>query len=138
MTSMRKHERGEGKIGCVVSLLLLAAASALVIKVVPVLYSNNSLASAAEDIGSRTGLISEASNEIRVKAISDQIRAKAVDLEIPEILQKGAIRVEVFGDHNAGTCNIKLKYARKIDLYGIYTWTLETDKTISRPYMDAR
>ena len=138
MTPLRKHERGEGKIGCFVILLLIVIASALLIKILPVFYANSSLVSAAEDIGSRTGLIPDNSNENRIKGITDQIRAKAVDLEIPEALAKGAITVKVMGDHNAGTCAIKLKYTQKIDFYGLYTWNIDTNKEINRPYMDAR
>jgi len=131
MTSQRKAELGEGKIGCIVSLLLLIIASALVIKIVPVYYSNSSLVTVAEDLGSRAALLPKA-------AIEAQLRAKAAELEIPEAVAKGAMTVAVVGDSSSGTCNITLKFTRKVDLFGIYTLPVEMDKTVSRPYMDAR
>jgi len=131
MTENRRNERGEGKIGCIVSLLVLIIVGAVALKVVPVIYANNSLVNAAEDLGSRAGIMPAA-------ALEQQLRAKAAELEIPEALAKGCITFTVLGDHNAGTCVIKLKYTQKLDLYGAYTLPISTDKTISRPYMDAR
>jgi len=131
MTTFRTPERGEGRIGCIASLVALVIAGAVLIKVVPVFYSNNSFASAAEDLGSRAGTMNKAT-------VEQQLLAKAVELEIPEAALKGATKVDVLGDGHSGTCNITLHYTRKIDLYGLYTWPVETDKVISRPYMDGR
>lgn len=131
MTDNRRNERGEGKIGCVVSLLVLIIVGALAFKIVPVLYANNSLVNAAEDLGSRAGVMS-------VATLEQQLRAKAAELEIPEALAKGGITFTILGDRSAGTCIIKLKYTQKLDLYGAYTLPISTDKTISRPYMDVR
>ncbi|BDU71024.1 hypothetical protein [Mesoterricola silvestris] len=131
MSAMRRNERGEGKIGCIVSLLVLIIVGGVAAKVVPVLYANNSLVNAAEDLGSRAGVIPAATLE-------QQLRAKAAELEIPEALVKGGITLTILGDRSAGTCVIKLKYTQKLDLYGAYTLPITTDKTISRPYMDAR
>lgn len=131
MTENRRNERGEGKIGCVVSLLVLIIVGAVALKIVPVLYANNSLVNAAEDLGSRAGIMS-------VATLEQQLRAKAAELEIPEALAKGGITFTILGDRSAGTCIIKLKYTQKLDLYGAYTLPIATDKTISRPYMDVR
>ncbi|BDU75238.1 hypothetical protein [Mesoterricola sediminis] len=131
MTTTRTHERGEGKIGCIVSLLVFILLAAVAAKVVPVFYANNELTRAAEDLGSRAAFLN-------APGIEQQIRAKAVELEIPEALQKGAIDVKVTGDRSGGTCTIRLNYSRKVDLYGAYSFTLDTDKTVSRPWMDAR
>jgi len=131
MNRTRKAEHGEGKVGCIVSLLLLAVVIAVAIKVVPVLYSNNSFLTAAEDLGSRAGILNRAT-------IEQQLRAKAVELEIPEAAAKGAFEIEVLGDRWTGTTVIKVHYTRKVDLFGIYTLPMTTEKTINRPYMDAR
>ncbi len=131
MTDNRRNERGEGKIGCIVSLLVLIIVGAVAMKVVPVLYANNSLVNAAEDLGSRAGIMP-------VATLEQQLRAKASELEIPEALAKGGITFTILGDRSAGTCIIKLKYTQKLDLYGAYTFPITTDKTISRPYMDVR
>jgi len=131
MNGKRMNERGEGKIGCVVTLLVLIIVGAVALKVVPVLYANNSLVNAAEDLGSRAGIMP-------VAALEQQLKAKAGELEIHEAVAKGAMTFTVVGDHNAGTCIIRLKFTRKLDLYGAYTLPITLDKTISRPYMDVR
>jgi len=131
MTSLRPSERGEGKIGCFISLLVLLLAAAVAFKIVPVMFADSSLVSTAEDLGSRAGVLS-------VGSLEQQLRAKAVELEIPEALPKGAMSFTVMGDRSSGTCVVRLNFKRKIDFYGMYTFDLDVDKTISRPYMDAR
>lgn len=131
MTSLRTPERGEGKIGCFISLLVLLLAGGVAFKLIPVFFSNGSLVNTAEDLGSRAALMP-------VSAMEQQIRSRAAELEIPEAMAKGAITISLMGDQHSGTCNITLRYTRKIDLYGFYTFDLPTDKTVSRPYMDAR
>lgn len=131
MTTQREHERGEGKIGCIVSLLALIILAAAAWKVVPAFYGNNELVRSAEDLGSRAAFVTKANMEA-------QLRAKAVELEIPEAAAKGAVDVKILGDKNGGTCVITLKYKRTIDLYGIFSFPMDVDKTITRPWMDAR
>jgi len=131
MTSPLQRQRGEGKVGCITSLLVLALMAALAMKLVPVFYSDNGLANAAEDLGSRAGIMS-------LPILEAQLRGKAADLEIPEAMAKGAMTVQIRGDKQQGTCVITLHYTRKVDIYGIYTLPISTDKTITRPYMDAR
>jgi hypothetical protein len=131
MNRKRVNQRGEGKIGCVVSLLVLIIVVALALKIVPVLYADNSLVNAAEDLGSRAGIMNQATLE-------QQLRAKAGELEIPEAMAKGAMTFTILGDRAAGTCIVRLKFTRKIDLYGAYTLPIVVDKTVSRPFMDVR
>ena len=131
MTSPLHRQRGEGKVGCITSLFVLALLAALAMKLVPVFYSDNALVNAAEDLGSRAGIMSR-------NILEAQLRGKAADLEIPEAMAKGAMTVQIRGDKAQGTCVITLRYTRKVDLYGVYTLPISTDKTISRPYMDAR
>jgi hypothetical protein len=131
MIHSRSSQRGEGRIGCIVSLLVLALLAAISAKIIPVMTANNSLCSTAEDLGSRAGLMT-------AKAIELQLRAKASALEIPEALPPGAMTVDVQGDKQSGTCVIKFKFTRKIDFYGITTYSMDIDKTFIRPFMDAR
>ena len=131
MTSFHHRQRGEGKIGCISTLLIVAILAALAVKLVPVIYSDNGLANAAEDLGSRAGILA-------LPALEAQLRGKATELEIPEALAKGAMTVQIRGDKQAGTCVITLRDTRKVDHYGIYTLPITTDKTVNRPYMDAR
>lgn len=123
-------QAGEGKIGCVVALLILLVLVGLAYKIGPVYMHKNSMESEADDLASRAGVMP-------AEAITRQLRAKAADLEIPEALQPGAIQVQTTGK-SEGTCTITLKYTQKIDLYGITTVDFETDKKVSKPYMDAR
>lgn len=130
-SSRQPRQRGEGKIGCMVSLLVLLVAGAAVYKLAPVIYSNSSLEKEAEDLAGRAGVIPPATLVL-------QLRDKARDLEIPEALRPGAMTLTTTGDSSSGTCQVQLHYRRTVDFYGIYTLNLDTDKTISQPYMDAR
>ena len=103
MTSLRTSERGEGKIGCFVSLIVLVITAGLGLKIVPVFFSNNNLVTTAEDLGSRAGIMP-------VPALEAQLRSKAVELEIPEALTKGAMSFKILGDRNSGTCVVRLKF----------------------------
>jgi hypothetical protein len=129
MTSSR--ERGEGKIGCILSLLVLAGGIAVGLKVVPVLYSNNALEEYAADVATKASIFP-------VPALELQLRDKAKELEIPEALAEGAMTISASGTQQVGTCTVKLTYSRKVDLYGVYPLTFETRKVITKGYMDVR
>jgi hypothetical protein len=125
----RAHcQRGEGKIGCMVSLVVLVTLTAAAFKAVPVYWSDNELKDAAKDFASRASVLKE-------EAIELQLRAKARDLEIGEAMVPGAIKVSKSGDGTQGTCNIKIKYKRIIDFYSIYKWPVEVNTTVSAPYL---
>ena len=130
MTLSRKGERGEGKIGCIIMLLVLVAAAAAAAKIVPVLYSNSSLSSYAEEVATKGGLYKE-------PALQQMLQDKAKELDIPEALAAGAMNLTTTGP-GTGVCTIRLHYTRSVDLYGVYSLDLSTDKTISSKYMDAR
>lgn len=127
----RLQERGEGKIGCILTLAVLLILGAVAVKVVPVYYANNSLQDTANELASKAGILSLATLE-------QQLRGKAKELEIPEALAKGAMNVRVVGEEHTGNCTIHLKYSRKVDLYGAYAFTIDMDKSITKPYMDMR
>jgi hypothetical protein len=122
------RQRGEGKIGCVVSLVVLVTLTATAFKAVPIFWTDNELKDAAKDIASRASLI-------KTEAIELQLRAKARDLGIGEAMVPGAITASKAGDGNQGTCNIALNYKRTIDLYGVYQWVVEVKTTVSAPYL---
>lgn len=131
MNSFRHRQRGEGKVGCILTLLVLVIGAAVAIKAVPVFWSNNELKDRAKDLASRASISP-------VEAIELQMRGKAKELEIPEALAAGAIRASKRGDGQQGTCTIRLKYQRIIDLYGVYTWRIETNEEVSAPYIYAQ
>jgi hypothetical protein len=125
-----QHQRGEGKIGCIVSLLVLGVVGAAAYKVVPVYYGNSELIDACDFIASDAG-------RRPLEIIDREIRAKAKELGVFEVLtDKSAIRVTKTGGESGGTCTIVLRYRRVIDFYGVYKWTLETDKRITKPIFE--
>jgi len=128
MNTFRHRQRGEGKVGCIVSLLVLIVCAAAGYKVVPIYWSDNELKDAAKDLASRASVSP-------VESIELQIKKKAKELEIAEALAPGAMRASKRGDGQQGICTIQLKYERKIDLYGVYTWVVKVDTEVSSPYI---
>lgn len=123
-------QRGEGKVGCIVSLLVLGVLGAAAFKAVPVYYGNSELIDACDFIGS-------GASGKNAETIEREVRAKAKELGVIEALSnKNAIRVAKTGSGEAGYCTITLHYSRTIDFYGAYQWTLETNKTISKPIFE--
>ncbi|MDR3671604.1 MAG: hypothetical protein P4L36_12215 [Holophaga sp.] len=129
--SSHSSQRGEGKIGCILTLLVFLAALALGLKVVPVYYANSNLQEYANDVAGEAGLYP-------LPELTAKMRAKASDLGIPEALADGAITISTTGSRSNGLCTITLDYARTVDLYGTYPLVVATKKVVSRPYMDAR
>lgn len=131
MERRRKQERGEGKIGCIVTLLVLIVAGGLALKIVPEYLANDAIMESARDLASRAGVRP-------VEELKAQLKAKAQEKEIPEAFAPGAITINTTGSKDSGTCTIRVNYVRNVDLYGITTVKLTFDKTVSQPFMDAR
>lgn len=123
-----RSQRGEGKIGCIVSFVMFGVLTAAGLKAVPIYWSDNELKDAAKDMASRASVL-------QPEAIELQLRAKAKDLGIFEAAIAGAIRATKGGDGQQGMCNIHLQYKRSIDFYGAYTWVVVVDTTVSAPYL---
>jgi hypothetical protein len=125
-----RHQRGEGKIGCIVSMLVLGVLGAAAFKAVPVYYGNSELVDACDFIAS-------GASKKPIETIDREVREKARELGVIEALtDKGAIRVSKAGGGDSGTCTITLRYKRVIDFYGAYKWTLVTDKRITKPIFE--
>ena len=125
-----QRQRGEGKIGCIVTLLVLGVAGAVAYKVFPVYYGNSELIDACD------GIASGASRK-PLETIEREIKEKARELGVIEALtDKSAIRVTKSSSGETGFCTITLRYKRTIDFYGVYKWTLETDKRITKPIFE--
>ena len=125
-----RRQRGEGKFGCIVSLLVVGVLGAAAYKAVPVYYGNSELIDAC-------GFIASSASSKPVETIEREVKEKAKELMVIEALtQKGAIRVTKTSGGEAGTCTIKLHYSRVIDFYGVYQWTLTTDSTTSKPIFE--
>ncbi|HJV90480.1 MAG TPA: hypothetical protein VJ623_09260 [Holophagaceae bacterium] len=125
MTPNQRSQRGEGKIGCMLTLLVMGALLAFAYKVGPAYYANMELADKADEVGSM-------GSRVPAEQVDYEMRAKARDLDIPEALKPGAIRVTKVMLGETGTCTIVLKYTRKIDLYGLTTIEIKQDKTIDK------
>jgi len=124
MSHPRRSERGEGKLGCLLTLLVVGAMVAIAIKAFPVYYSNMELADACEFMAT------EASRLPR-EQVEGNVKLKAKELGIEEALKPGAIQVQKVAT-DSGTCTITLRYTRSIDFYGLYTHKLETNKSITK------
>jgi hypothetical protein len=125
-----QHQRGEGKFGCIVSLLVLGVLGGAAYKAVPVYYGNSELIDACDGIASGASMKP-------LETIDREVKDKARELGVTEALtDKGAIRVTKTGGDSGGTCTITLRYKRTIDFYGAYKWTLVTDKRISKPIFE--
>jgi len=122
-----RHQRGEGKLGCLVSLLIVGALGGIGFKAVPVYFSNSELADACDFIAS-------GASKKPIETLEREVKDRARELGVAEVLKdKGAIRITKSGSGDSGMCTITLHYTRTIDFYGLYKWTLVTDKRISKP-----
>lgn len=125
-----RQQRGEGKVGCVLTLLVFGLLAAAGFKAVPVYYGNSELVDACEFIASGAAQKS-------LETIEREVKQKARDLGVIEVLQtKGAVRATKGGSGESGNCTITLRYKRTIDFYGAYQWTITTDKRITKPIFE--
>jgi hypothetical protein len=125
-----KRQRGEGKLGCIVSLLVAGILIAAGAKAVPVYYSNNELVDACDFIAS-------GASKKPIETLEREVKDKARELGVVEALRdKGAVRITKTGSGEAGLCTITLHYSRTIDFYGFYKFTVEIDKRISKPIFE--
>jgi hypothetical protein len=131
MVPNRKRQHGEGKIGCIVSILVLLLVIAVASKLVPYWWSVDQLGDSADELASRAGLLTD-------DTIKAQLKAKAKELEITEALAPNAIVLRRSGTDKDGTMVIELKFKRNIDFFGAYKYTWVTEKRVLKPFMDAR
>lgn len=122
-----KRQRGEGKVGCLVSLLLLGVLGAAAFKAVPVYYGNSELVDAC-------GFIASGASRKPVEVLEREVKEKARSLGVNELLaDKTALRITKASNGESGTCTITLRYVQVIDFYGVYQWSLTTEKQITKP-----
>lgn len=124
----RRSERGEGKLGCIIGLVLLAIAVWVGIKVIPVRVSVGALQDFVEQTAEKGSLLRDSpsgdSKEKQVvylimqKADQERLPVKAEDIDVKFTQQ---------------TCWIKVKYTVTIDLgFYKYNWNVvhEADRTL--------
>ena len=125
-----RGQRGEGKVGCLATLLVVGVLGAAAVKAVPVYYGNSELIDACDFIATGGG-------RKPVEVLEREVKEKARELGVVVALtDKNAIRVTKVSTGEAGTCTIVLRYKRPIDFYGVYKWTLVTDKRITKPILE--
>lgn len=125
----RFRERGEGKVGCIISLVVLIIAVGAGIKLVPVYYSNNAMLDAATRKA-------ETAAGRQVEDMVKELKEEARRLEIPEALAAGAITMSKRITGDVGSVTVTMRYSRKVDLYGITTLDIVTDQKIDRPLLE--
>ena len=125
-----KRQRGEGKVGCLVSLLLLGVLGAAAFKAVPIYYGNSELVDAC-------GFIASGASRKPVEVLEREVKEKARSLGVTEVLtDKTALRITKAGSGESGTCTITLRYVQVIDFYGVYQRPLTTEKRITQPIFE--
>ena len=123
--SLRNRQRGEGKVGCTISFLVLVILSAFAIKVVPAYYADNQISDIVER---KAEMAAGRKTEDMVK----EIRLEIQNMGVPEAAREGAITMTKSGDSVTAT----LRYSRKVDLYGITEWPINVDKHITRAVLE--
>lgn len=129
MSDRTKKQRGEGKVGCTISLVVLAILAAIGIKVIPVYYADNQIYDIVERKAEQAA---GRSDEDMEKEIRMEIRG----LGIPEATAPRAITVRKTMGSESGTVTVTLKYSHKVDLYGIAQWPFNVDKTLMHPVLE--
>lgn len=118
---MLQRERGEVNIGCVISLIILALAIIIAVKVVPALVNMGDFQSEAEALAERATLPRHTNDFIR-----GQLAFKAQQLHVP--VPESAIKVERGGQE----IHIHAEYDYTVDLIvTTYTWHRVVD--VRRP-----
>jgi len=129
MSDRIRKQRGEGKVGCTVSLLVLAILIAIAIKVVPVYYADNQI----YDIVERKA---EMAAGRRPEDMEKEVRIEIRSLGVPEATAPRAITFRKTMSGDSGTVSVTMKYSHKVDLYGIAQWPFNVDKTMTHPVLE--
>ncbi|MCU0293929.1 MAG: hypothetical protein MUF10_18425 [Thermoanaerobaculaceae bacterium] len=123
----RASERGEGKVGCVIGLIILAIALWVGIKFIPVRVAVASLQDFVEETAQKAGLLREGSQEgdTREKQIIYLITRKADEERLPVKADNIEVRV------NNQRCIIVVKYRVTID-FGFYKYDWNVEHNVDR------
>jgi hypothetical protein len=123
-----RGQLGGGKIGCLFTLAFVVVVIALGIRVFPFYYSNNKLFDATAEIAAGAAKLNK-------DTVQKQVAAKAKEYGIDEALAPGAIQVSHVKVKEGGTCFVRLRYAREVNFYGIFSVKLLTDKEIAKQFV---
>lgn len=123
--SFNHRQRGEGKVGCTITLLVLIILAAAAIKVVPLYYADNQI---YDIVDRKVEMAAGRHPEELTKEVMIEIRP----MDIPEALRPGAIIIT----KSDARCTATLRYTHKVDFYGITEWSINVDKTLSHPILE--
>jgi len=117
--SLLSNTRGEGKGGCIFSVLFLLALAYLGYKIVPPIFANYQFQDAVNEVATFTMVRLGSRGQVSpVNEARDGVLKKAMDLEIP--LEKEDITVKISGERILITVN----YSVPIELPG-YTYNMD-------------
>ena len=111
MTITRPFEKGEGKAGTIIMVIIMLVVLFLAFKLVPVYVKIYAFEDAVKEIGVYQGGQRKATND----SIYDDIMKKAREMEVP--LEEDRVTVDL--GHKS--LSIKLDYTMVVDFPG-YTW----------------
>jgi len=120
--------------GCAVTSLVAVLLLAVGLRLLPAHRSNARLIDAAGAIAAEASSASE-------EDVQERIRAVARSLDIPEALEPHAIRVARVARRTGedgskiGMCTVRVKYTRRINIYGIAKISLTTDREIAKAFV---
>jgi len=124
-----KKQRGEGKVGCTISLVVVAILTAVAIKVVPAYYADNQIMDIVERKAEMAaGRIPE--------DMEKEVRIEIRGLGVPEATAPRAITFRKTMSGDGGTVTATVRYSHKVDLYGIAQWPFNVDKTMTHPVLE--
>ena len=129
MSDRTTKQRGEGKVGCTISLVVLAILVAVAIKVIPVYYADNQI----YDIVERKA---EQAAGRKAEDMEKEVRMEIRGLEIPEAMAPRAITFRKAMSGDSGNVTVTMRYSHKVDLYGIAQWPFNVDKTLIHPVLE--
>lgn len=112
---IRMNQRGEGKLGCIIGLLILVAAVFVAYKMIPVRVRATEFRDAVHDNARSAGRMSQA-------AITKAIATKAYQLELP-VTEKD-IKLQRTSD----SISVQVEYVVPVEFPGYtYNWRFSVD-----------
>ncbi len=132
MTTIQSHQRGEGKLGVIIGLIVFLFVVFVVIKTVPIFLTvgafNDEIISIAEGRGYDRGN-NEAEDKKNIAKALEQ-RATKLNLLLDDENTITAERIKV--DYSGNVVKIRVSYTLPID-YGLFTYEWKKEHNVQRP-----
>lgn len=118
----RKSERGEGRLGLIVWLLVASVVGLFLWQYVPARITR---AEIKDFVVEQTRYAAKATNRQMTEAIINEAERHGIEFG------KDAIQIEKKG----GRCRVQYEYTQVLEFPG-YTYVMEVDETVDRPFYD--